>query len=118
MKVLLNSLLPISLDRKKGGKRAALSEKASSKAVFLILLLHNSFKDVLLLLPLYPLIISSSLRLFADKLGISVFNKDNARKSRGNNLESTIADVDGKTNANCHNAKRESSVIGKRVLSS
>ena len=92
MKVLLSFLLPISLDGKSRRNRRAFGEKASSKATFLIFPLHNSSKDVFLLLLLYPLIVSSSLCLFAVKSSIGVFGKDNTGKGRGDNLGSTGAD--------------------------
>ena len=94
MKVLLNFLSPIPLDGKRRGNRGTFSEKAFSKAAFLILPLHNSSENALLFLPLYPLIVSSSLCLPAAKLGIGVFGKDNAKKNRGDDSESTGADAD------------------------
>lgn len=51
-------------------------------------------------LPLHPQKISSSFCLFAAKLGIGVFGKDNVRKSRRDDLESIGADIDGGTRAN------------------
>ena len=97
IKVLSNFLLPILLDGKKGKNRGALSDKASSKAAFLILLLHNSSKDALFLFPLYPLMVSSNLCFFATKSGISIFGKDNAGKNTGDNPRSI--DTDGRIEA-------------------
>ena len=83
MKILSSFFLPIPLNGKRGRNRGALSEKASSKAAFLIVLLHNSSKDALLFFLLHPLIILSSFHLFATKSGVGVFGKDNAEKDRG-----------------------------------
>ena len=92
MKVLSIFLLPIPLDGKRERIKGAVSEKASSKAALLILPLHNSFEDALLLFLLHPLIISSSFCLLAAKLGIGIFGKDNAGKSRGDNPGNISAD--------------------------
>ena len=87
--------MPISLDGKKGRNRGAFDEKASFKAVFLILLLHNPSEDVFLLLSLHPQIISSRFRFSVAKLCIGVFGEDNAGKSRRDDLRCTSADKDG-----------------------
>ena len=92
MKVLSSFLLPIPLDGKRGRNRGALGKKASSEVALLILPLHNFFEDALMLFPLHPPIVSSNLRLPATKLGIGVFGKDNAGKSRGDDPGSTGAD--------------------------
>ena len=94
IKVLLNFLLPIPLDEKKGGNRGAFGKKASSKAVFLILLLHNFSEDVFLFLLLHPLIVSFSLYLLIAKLVVSVFGKDNAGKSMGDDSRSIGTNAD------------------------
>ena len=92
IKVLSSFLLPIPLDEKRGRNRDAFGKKASSKAAFLILPLHNSSEDAFLLLPLHPLIVSSSLRLPLAKLDIGVFGEDNAGKSRGDDPGSISTD--------------------------
>lgn len=93
IKVLLNFLLPILLNGKRRGNKGVLSKKASSKAAFSILLLHNSFEDALLLFLLYSPIVSSSFHLFAIKLGISVFDKDNAGKNKEDNPKNISVDI-------------------------
>ena len=92
MKVLSSFLLPIPLDGKRGRNRGAFGEKAFSKAAFLILLLHNSSEDALLLFPLYLPIVSSSFCLLTAKSGVGVFGKDNAGKSSGDDPGSIGAD--------------------------
>ena len=92
VKVLSSFLLPILLNGKRRRNRGALGQKASSKAAFLIYPLHNSSEDVFLLLPLQPLIVSSSLCLLAPKSGVGVFGKDNTGKGRGDDLGSIDAD--------------------------
>lgn len=77
MKVLLNFFSPLSLDGKRGGNRVSLGKKIFSEAALLILMLYNSSEDALLLFSLHPLIVSSGFRLFAAKLGIGFFGKDN-----------------------------------------
>ena len=57
MKVLSSFLLPIPLDGKRGRNRGALDKKTSSKAAFVILPLHNSSDDALLLFSFHPLIV-------------------------------------------------------------
>lgn len=97
IKILSNFLLLILLDRKKRENKDAFGKKVSFEAAFLILLLHNSSEDVLLLLPLYSLIVSFSFYLPAAKLGINIFDKDNTEKVRGDDLGSIGAEVDGGT---------------------
>ena len=92
MKVLSSFLLPITPDEKREGNRDAFDKIAFSEAVFLILPLYNSSEDSLLLLPLHPLIVSSSLRLPTTESGIDVFGEDNAGKNRGDNPRSKGAD--------------------------
>ena len=88
------------LDGKKRGNRGFFGKKTSSKAAFLILPIHNSSENVLLLLSLYPLILSSSFRLPAAKSGIRVFGKDNTGKSKGDDPGSISVEADGGTEAN------------------
>ena len=76
IKILLNFLLQILLDGKRGGNKGAFDKKASSETDLLILLFHNSSEDAFLLFLLYSPIISSCFCLFAAKLGVSVFGKD------------------------------------------
>ena len=58
IKVLSNFLfLPIPLDKKKGRNRYVFGKKTFFKAVFLILLLHNSSENAFLLIPLHPVIV-------------------------------------------------------------
>lgn len=111
IKILLNFFfLRISLDKKKRGNRYTFGKKTSSKAVFLIFLLHNFFKDTLLLLSLYPPIISSIFCLPAARLAIDIFGEDNAEKNKRVDSEtkvrgdadrednwSTSAEIDGRT---------------------
>lgn len=97
--VLLNFLLPIPLGGKRRGNRDTLGKKTSSKAAFLIFPLHNSFEDIFLLLSLQPLIVSSSFRFFVAKLGVDVFDKNNAKKYKRDNPGSTDADANGETRA-------------------
>ena len=94
IKVLLNFLLPIPLDGKRGRNRVTFGKKASFEAALLIFPLHNSSKNAFLFLLLYSLIILSSFCLSATKLGISVFGKDNIRKSKGDDPRSTSTDKD------------------------
>lgn len=77
--------MPILLDRNRGGNKYVFSKKISFKAVFLILPLHNSSKNIFLLLLFYLLIISSSFCLFAAGLNVDIFGKNNARKSKRDN---------------------------------
>ena len=99
IKVLSNFLLPILLDRKREENRSTLGKKTSFKAAFSIFLFHNFFENAFLHFPLHLLIVSSSFCFFEAELGIDVFGKDNARKSREDNLENTSADTDGGTGA-------------------
>ena len=92
IKVLSSFLLPIPLDGKRGRNRGAFGEKAFSKAAFLILLLHNSSEDALLLFPLYLPIVSSSFCLLTAKSGVGVFGKDNAGKGKGDDPKSIGTD--------------------------
>lgn len=111
IKILSSFLFPIPLDGKKRRNKNAFGKKAFFEAGFLILPLHNSFEDVFLLFPLYPLIILSNVRLSAPKSDVGVFSKDNAGKGReddsgntGANKEinadnpGTETNVDAKTN--------------------
>lgn len=93
IKVLLNFFLPIPLDGKKRGNRGVFGKKAFSKAALLILPLHNFFEDTLLLLLLHLLIVSSSFRLFAAKLGVGVFGKDDLGITADDPGTKTGADV-------------------------
>lgn len=95
MKVLSNFLLSILLDGKRGGNKDILGKKTSFEAIFLIFLLYNSFEDALLLLPLQPLIVSSSFCLLITKSGIGVFGKNNVEESKKDNPKSTGADTNG-----------------------
>lgn len=94
MKVLSNFLLLILLDKKRAGNKTAFGEKASFKAVFLIFLLYNSFKDAFLLLLFHPLIVSSAFCYFAAESGISVFDKNNTGKGRRDDQRNTSTDID------------------------
>ena len=98
IKVLSSFLSLIPLDGKRGRNRGAFGKKASFKAAFLILPLQNSFEDTFILLLLHPLIVSSSLHLHTAKLGVGVFGKNNARKSKGDNLGSISADKGTRAN--------------------
>ena len=93
IKVLLNFLLLILLNEKRRGNKGVLGKKASSITAFLILTLHKSFEDALLLLPLHSLIVLSSPHLFAAKLSVSVFDEDNTEKSNGDDQGSTSIDA-------------------------
>ena len=99
MKVLLNFLLLIPLDEKRGGNKVALSKKTFSKTVLLIYPLHDFSDDALLLLPLHSLIVSSSLHLLGVKLDIGVFGKDNARKGKRDNPGSIGVDANRRIGA-------------------
>ena len=75
----------------------------------------NSSKDFLLHLPLHPLIVSSSFRLPAAKLGIDIFGKDNVGKDRGDDLGSTGADVDRRTKVNDPSMKTDANVVADNL---
>ena len=87
IKVLLSFLSPIPLNGKRGRNRGAFGKKTSSKTTLLILPIHNSSEDALLLFSLHPLIVSSSLRLSTAKSGVGVFGEDNVGKGRGDDQE-------------------------------
>lgn len=63
-------------------KGRAFGKKNFFKDDFLILSLYNFFEDVFLLFLFHPLIVLSSLYLFATRLGIIILGKDNLGKSR------------------------------------
>ena len=118
--ILSNFLLPVLVDGKRGGNRGGFGKKTSFKAVFLILPLHNSFKDALLLFSLYLLIILSSFCIPVTKSGIDVFGKNNSGIAADNpgivadNL-STAADNSGTATNNPSKAADNPGIVADNL---